>query len=421
MANAISDDGRWMAVSEYKNQQWRIALWNLTTGKQVRSLAIPSLTPGPVVLSPDGKRLATAANNPSEVKLWETPTGKQIATLPGDKSTDIRAVAFSADGKLLAAGSYEYCSAKVWEVSTARELRAFPAQLGVTAVAFDPSGELLAADANGLRVWDITAGKQVAFIQSTSEAAQNFPATTLTVSPDGRWVAANPNGTLRVREMGSWEPLDLNARGTEHVYSMTFGPPRRPAASVGSGMVRSWQIGYGEQARTLWGSTYAMTVSPDGKLLAAAHPDGGEVGIWDTASGQKLHTIPAHKLGVNYLAFSPNGALLLTGGQDTRITPEDVSSGQVSLRGTIKIWDTSTWSERRSFPLGAGPSFSPDSRLIAFSLPGVIQVWNLNEGVLVRTLANKGWATGNLAFSPDGRWLVQGGVGITVWRVAPAK
>src|SRR5262245_56845189 len=57
----------------------------------------------PVVISPDGKTLASGSSD-TTVKLWDLTTGRLRATLQGHtKSLD--SLAFSPDGKTLASGS----------------------------------------------------------------------------------------------------------------------------------------------------------------------------------------------------------------------------------------------------------------------------------------------------------------------------
>ena len=54
----------------------------------------------------------------------------------------------------------------------------------------------------------------------------------------------------------------------------------------------------------------------------------GNVVLWNTVTGQRLFSFPAHKKGVNSLAFSPNGNLLATGGNDAVARVWDASSGE---------------------------------------------------------------------------------------------
>src|SRR5262245_14037718 len=66
-------------------------------------------------LSPDGKILASGGGDTrgGELKLWDTATGKQIASLPG-YTDSLNALIFSPDGKTLASAG---TSVQVWDVS----------------------------------------------------------------------------------------------------------------------------------------------------------------------------------------------------------------------------------------------------------------------------------------------------------------
>ena len=68
-----------------------------------------------VACSPDGKLLASGSSDKS-IKLWEMPTGKLLKTLTGHKA-GVYSVSFSPDGKLLASGSSDK-SLLLWEMPT---------------------------------------------------------------------------------------------------------------------------------------------------------------------------------------------------------------------------------------------------------------------------------------------------------------
>jgi WD40 repeat protein len=77
----------------------------MTSGRFVMQLAEPSrATLNYVAFSPDGKLIATCDNNGS-VTLWDTTTGRIIASVTDPNSdTGVSAVAFSQDGQFLAIG-----------------------------------------------------------------------------------------------------------------------------------------------------------------------------------------------------------------------------------------------------------------------------------------------------------------------------
>ena len=75
-----------------------------------------------ISFNPDGKLLASGSYDKT-IKLWEVPSGKLIKTLEGHEA-DVKSVSFSPDGKLLASGSYDK-TIKLWEVPSGKLLSVF--------------------------------------------------------------------------------------------------------------------------------------------------------------------------------------------------------------------------------------------------------------------------------------------------------
>ncbi len=72
-----------------------------------------------VAFSADGNTLVSGSWDQT-IKLWEVATGKVIRTLQGHRG-NVYSVAFSADGKMLASGSWDG-STRLWNVQTRKEI-----------------------------------------------------------------------------------------------------------------------------------------------------------------------------------------------------------------------------------------------------------------------------------------------------------
>ncbi|HEY2252701.1 MAG TPA: Gfo/Idh/MocA family oxidoreductase [Planctomycetaceae bacterium] len=97
-----------------------IKLWDLSSGKELRTFEGHSRPVNSLAFTADGKLLFSVcggrALGGNELKLWDVVSGKDIATVPAHESP-INQLALSADNKYLATASLDK-TAKVWAVST---------------------------------------------------------------------------------------------------------------------------------------------------------------------------------------------------------------------------------------------------------------------------------------------------------------
>ena len=157
----------------------------------------------------------------------------------------------------------------------------------------------------------------------------------------------------------------------------------------------------------------AVAFSPDGKLLAVAQAN-GYVRLWNPVTGQPvgapLLASTSPQSYVAGVAFSPDGKLLASAGGD----------------GTVQLWNLAT-GQAVGTPLPAATSggvnavaFSPDGTLLAAAYAdGYVRLWNLATGQAVGTPlpagAGSGGSVSGVAFSPDGKPLATADTDGTVW------
>jgi WD40 repeat protein len=301
-----------------------IALAQKTVEPELRINERHGCTVHSVAFSPDGKTLASAHND-STIHLWDVKTGRLIRSFTGHTG-HVPVFVFSPDGKTLAGGSPDQ-TVKLWDVSSGRFIRAFTGHRdSVYSVAFSPNGKTIASGSNDrtVRLWEVSSGRLV----HSFEGHKSF-VHAVAFSPDGKTIASGSyDHTLRLWDVSSGRFIRPFEGHAEWVNSVAFSPDGKMLASGSTDRsVKLWEVdsgslinSFGNHDSSLYGS---LAFSPDEKTLALASYS-STIELWDASAGQRIRSLKDHNESVNSVAFSPDGKTLASGSAD----------------GTIKLWGT---------------------------------------------------------------------------------
>jgi WD40 repeat protein len=210
----------------------------------------------------------------------------------------------------------------------------------------------------------------------------------------------------------------IRLRHASNVLSVAFSPNGETLATVASldPGIQLWDVQTGRLMRTLLGSVtnppQRAVFSPNGARLAAVCRRGG-VQLWDVGSGLELREASEgqEQQGPVAIAFAPDGRHFAAAG----------------FRGAIRLWDADNSGRRRLLvDLGkrAGGiqslAFSPDGKLLAYSVNGDIRLLNAETGAAVGKIEHAHeQEILNLAFGLDGKTLFS--AGDSEYRPVPGK
>ena len=232
------------------------------------------------------------------------------------------------------------------------------------------------------------------------------PVIAVAFSSDGQLLATAEGEEIYIWQIenANKEALKLTLRGHhEWVRAVAFAPgnPSLLASGGYDNTVRLWNTQSGETLHTLNnhdGNIRSVAFSPDGSILASSSDD-KTIQLWNAQTGQRIGVLKGHKAAVRSVTFSPpDGRLLASGSEDK----------------TIRLWTVETGALHKILQghqeAVRSVAFSSDGRLLASgSEDKTVRLWTVKTGECQTVLEGHTRPLWSVAFSPDGQFLSSGG------------
>ncbi|MFN8226748.1 MAG: TIR domain-containing protein [Mycobacterium sp.] len=292
--------------------------------------------------------------------------------------------AYSPDGTLIATGT-EGGAIRLWDAATGTP-HGEPLtghQDNTAFVSFNSDGTQLvsASTDHTIRRWDVASGDQIGKTFNLDE-----PATWVTFGDQDKKLAVVVGHRLHILDAASGKVL---ATHPEPVDKVALGSNKADRLAVARGKTvhiskisTGAQVGPPSEAHTDIVASLAFT--PDGARLVSGSHD-KTLRVWDSATGLPIgEPLTGHQAEVTLVEVSPDGTLIASG----------------SLDHTVRLWDVAT-----GHPVGApipasdglltGLAFSPDGRSLAVgSTDSTLRIFDVGAARTVTGTA--------VAYGPDG-------------------
>ncbi|MBI5928449.1 MAG: WD40 repeat domain-containing protein [Chloroflexi bacterium] len=353
------------------------------------------------------------------VTVLDIVNDTDLYTLDGPTSS-ITAVAYSPDGNLLAASSHD--GLYLWE---GRNLKFQLTRVAtpVEDTAFSPDGQVLAsAQLGGLvHLWNTTTGENIGTLFSRLENHNSSFLQKVIFSPDGQSLLAldKVHGLVMI-----WDWQSETVKATLDDFSGGFNAlslasdDSRIAVGSENGKIYAWDRTV-ESPQTLqqqYGQDGVLTnvafvpnthlVAATGSRINNSQPVLAPVTLWDADNGLQELAPPAfERTDISWiwdLDFNTDGS-------------QAVFMDTGSSNFVLTLWDVQSWQkinrleayQPNALVLDAQVAFSPANNLVAFTnYERSVRLWDLESTTERQLLPSLPDIIAGIAFSPDGKFLV---------------
>lgn len=280
-----------------------------------------------VAIGPDSNYVATGSRDKT-IKLWELSSGREVRSFLGHE-TSVNAIDFSRDGKFLVSSSTDK-TARLWEVATGKLIYTTDEQKDfMTDVAMSPNGKYFVAAGypDSAIVVDVATKKIVKRIGVNADQGLGS-GVNIVFSPDGNWIAfGEDNRTATLYQTNTWKQVYKFQKeegwcggcGTQVVFdrdSKSF------FMASHNGEVKRYDLASGKLMHVYVDNIdelRSIDVSKDNQVLLVSTKS--DAIVWEINSGNELSKInPKSEEDLNEACFTIDGKSIVFTSNDNTAT-----------------------------------------------------------------------------------------------------
>ncbi|WP_276367134.1 caspase family protein [Chryseolinea sp. H1M3-3] len=284
-----------------------------------------------IAISRDSNYVATGSKDKS-AKLWEMATGREVRSFLGHEAT-VTSLQFTPDGKTLITGSNDK-SICFWEVLTGKRIYSIQTDDIITDLVIDPLQRFFVVAGYGnsgygdsITVYDLATRNKIKRISASADKGLGS-GVDLAISTDGGLLAVGEdNRTVNLYDTKNWRAINTfqfeegwcGGCGSRSLFS-----PDNKNLYIASqhGPVRKYDLSSYTLIKTYTDKIDGLkgfSLSKDGKTLASATEK--EIVLWNESTGDSISGIQAKEQAeFNEIEFAVNNkTLLVTSDNNTAV------------------------------------------------------------------------------------------------------
>jgi WD40 repeat protein len=371
-----------------------------------------------VVITPDSQLVISGSYDKS-IKIWELETGRLLRSLLGHEGRVVF-LAVSPDGKTIVSRALDD-TLRIWDLESGRLLRTIARKLDLR----EETMITLHGSLNGLVLMITPDGSRIYFAPGLSLQVIDLNSGRLLGSRDGYHVwGLTPDGqqaiimprdlTFEVWDVETWKPVSV-LEGEAHIFYMAFTAPDGKRLGIGSNRMKEilmvWDLETGRLLRSvikpkeihLLENTKLAT--PDGQKIIVAK--GWHMNVWDLENGQVEDFHGYHDGDIYNIALAPDAHHIVSCSSDKTLKIYDLESRQLlrTLGGYI--------GDNYGVDKGWGSQTVPDS------ISRFIRGWESKNKRHLRSMeGHNGYAT-SIIITKDNQHVISGSLfsGIAMWQL----